>query len=413
MADGERVVVSLTTLPSRIRDLGPTLESILAQRRPPERVYVNLPARARSGREYPEISDLWWASDPRVTVNRDVPEDHGSVMKLYPTLLRENDPDTNVVTLDDDVTLAPDTLGALLEAAAANPGAVVGGSGWSFGAHFAVLYVRSPRRPRRVSLLEGHHVILYPRGAFAQAPHDLVDYRGAPLPAARRMDDVWIAGHLAARGVPLLAVRLPAVTGRRAVSKRDAISQAHGLPDPWFLVHFMATILHVRRRQPGAFREAARDGSEVIATRVLAGAAAVGIAVGAWRGVGVWRWVLAVLVVLLGVGVAHEAAMRGGAAAREALGPIKDGRLYVHNRPARLDARQLDVGARPGSGRAVADSRLGGDHETRPPRRLLGEPREPLAAHSRLGRPRIGASTGGRRGLFAALRRQRGGTRTW
>jgi hypothetical protein len=77
----ERVVVSLSTVPRRVRHIQPILRSLLDQTTPADRVVLAWPARSlRTGRPYPEPPEL-----PRgVELLRC--EDLGPTTKLLPVL---------------------------------------------------------------------------------------------------------------------------------------------------------------------------------------------------------------------------------------------------------------------------------------------------------------------------------------
>lgn len=92
------IVISLTTTPSRISMLEPTLKSLLDQSSPPARIILNVPFYSqREGVEYrlPEAFKSLKALDIRRC------DDLGPGTKLIPTLAAEH-PDTPILVLDDD-----------------------------------------------------------------------------------------------------------------------------------------------------------------------------------------------------------------------------------------------------------------------------------------------------------------------
>lgn len=115
--DDPPVVVGLTTLPSRIGLLAPTLDSLLAQSRPPDRIVLAIPPTSRrEGRGYelpPELTDeaAW---DGRLEIVR-TEDDHGPGTKLLGSLAAVSEPSILVV-VDDDVVYAPYMLQKLVEA---------------------------------------------------------------------------------------------------------------------------------------------------------------------------------------------------------------------------------------------------------------------------------------------------------
>ncbi|MGY8779203.1 MAG: hypothetical protein ACKVIN_13930 [Longimicrobiales bacterium] len=116
------VLVGLTTIPSRLPYLVPTLKSLLLQEELPRRVLLHLPALSRrEGVAYkvpPELEGLQVVSIVRC-------EDWGPATKILPALLT-SDPDQRVVSVDDDRVYRPTFLGDLISASDRNPDAAVG-----------------------------------------------------------------------------------------------------------------------------------------------------------------------------------------------------------------------------------------------------------------------------------------------
>ncbi len=93
------IVVSLTTTPYRIDTIKPVLDAIFRQSIKPTRVYVNVPyVFKRENMEY--IIPEWLKSYPNIIINRT--KDYGPATKLIGTLEKERDPNTIIVTFDDD-----------------------------------------------------------------------------------------------------------------------------------------------------------------------------------------------------------------------------------------------------------------------------------------------------------------------
>jgi len=102
-----RIVVSMSTTPSGIDKLRPTLDSLtVAQKshRLPDAVYVHVPQIfKRTGEPY--IVPAWLTTYPGITLSR-CQEDDGPITKLLPTLALESDPSTLIIVVDDDVIFA-------------------------------------------------------------------------------------------------------------------------------------------------------------------------------------------------------------------------------------------------------------------------------------------------------------------
>lgn len=96
----QRVVISLTTTPYRIDKIQATLESLCDQSIKVERIYLNIPYIFERD-NIPYVIPKWLESYTAVTINRT--EDFGPITKLLPTLDAETDPNTIIITVDDDV----------------------------------------------------------------------------------------------------------------------------------------------------------------------------------------------------------------------------------------------------------------------------------------------------------------------
>ncbi len=198
----ERLVVTLTTTPRRARHLGPTLRSLLAQSVAADRIVLALPAATRrDGTPYPEPATLNLPAGVEVLACAD----EGPATKLLPALAAE--PTAALVVIDDDVIYPSDFLETLLAAHRAAPSAVVGyrgvelAPGVAFG-ELTHVFATAVARPTPVDVLFGTWGYLVPPGALDGA---VADFSGAPE-AVRWVDDVWISGHLARRGVPRMVV---------------------------------------------------------------------------------------------------------------------------------------------------------------------------------------------------------------
>jgi Glycosyl transferase family 2 len=123
----DRVVVSLTTLPDRYEKLKETIESLLNQTCKPDAIYLGLPQVAkRLNKPYPPFSNA------NVKVVK-LDDDYGPICKLVGGLLSESDPNTIIITVDDDTLYKPDFIEKMVEKANLFPNAVVCGTGARLG----------------------------------------------------------------------------------------------------------------------------------------------------------------------------------------------------------------------------------------------------------------------------------------
>ncbi|CAN0259848.1 unnamed protein product, partial [Discosporangium mesarthrocarpum] len=123
-----RVVVSLTTLPSRIQHIKPVLDSLKAQAVRPSAIYLIVPEfslRESRGYDIP----LFILEDPELTIIRSE-VDYGPATKLIPLLQVETRPETVIITVDDDTWYPSSLLRDLAVAANRLPNMAVGLTGY-------------------------------------------------------------------------------------------------------------------------------------------------------------------------------------------------------------------------------------------------------------------------------------------
>jgi hypothetical protein len=96
-----RVVVTLTTIPTREDSVIKTIQSIQAGTVQPDVIYVNLPEWYPRFKRGPDPNLETKLKDLGVTVNRC--KDYGVLTKLLPILDIETDPEALLVIVDDDV----------------------------------------------------------------------------------------------------------------------------------------------------------------------------------------------------------------------------------------------------------------------------------------------------------------------
>ena len=219
-----RVVVSLTSLPSRLLHLPRILDLILNQTVLPDALYVNIPYfSSREQRPYvlPPSLLSYLSSLPEkfrslVNINHCLP-DYGPATKLIPTLQAEQpvDPSTLVVTVDDDLIYPPFYLASMISAARRYPNAALGLKGYTLGGrggggggegeaggshHDNYTYHGSHTSASDISVdaLGGFVGAAYRVGFFDLAR--LTDYASHSA-GAFFVDDDWIGSALAAAGV--------------------------------------------------------------------------------------------------------------------------------------------------------------------------------------------------------------------
>jgi len=230
-----RVVVSLTSLPGRLEHLTQTLNHFLGQSKVPDGIYINLPmysereGKVRGGTKrgytWDNIKPLSLSAKNLLLVTLlltqmySVPEnlqrfidnldkdkkeivalnsvanDYGPATKLLPTLLRETDPSTIIVTVDDDVIYPTFYLEELYKASVRYPDKAVGYKGYIIQGDEEYGYVESNglKTDTFVDVLGGFLGVAY-RRAFFHAPA-MLSYIYYPAEAFY-VDDDYISGQL-------------------------------------------------------------------------------------------------------------------------------------------------------------------------------------------------------------------------
>lgn len=198
------VIVSLTTIPSRIGSIQRTLDSLRAQTLIPDSIRLYLDR------------DCGSFASPGIEVLR--VQDKGPVTKISPAVDYNIPGDAIIVTADDDQEYQPDWLCTLVRASEESTGAV-GLAGWNAAPLMAGGTFSFQRAPGSADVLEGFAGVAYRRSFFAA---DIL----APPPAFHLVDDVWISSYLYRRGVDRSVV--PGFRPRNLFPDRPGI---HTRPD--------------------------------------------------------------------------------------------------------------------------------------------------------------------------------------
>ena len=105
------------------------LDSLTDQTLQPDAIYINVPMKnKRTGEAYviPPLLEAWGG----LTIQR-TEIDYGPLTKLVPTVMRESDPDTIIIVIDDDQVYTPATLSQLAWYSEQDPNVAWGICGWS------------------------------------------------------------------------------------------------------------------------------------------------------------------------------------------------------------------------------------------------------------------------------------------
>uniref|UniRef100_A0A383V8V7 Methyltransferase domain-containing protein n=1 Tax=Tetradesmus obliquus TaxID=3088 RepID=A0A383V8V7_TETOB len=214
----KRLVVSVSSFPGRVEYINPTIFSIMHGLRKPDALYIWVPLNvSRFKEDDREIQGLKELPDNvkglaghfnGVVKVKIPPKDYGPATKLLPTLLEEKDPDTVIITIDDDSMYRPETILHLEQEIMARPDhAIV----WSCEITHWDPKKAPPKKGWREWKLNAGVCRGFPT-AFASAAYrreffdDLVFDQARAPEGCLHHDDVWFGVHLWLRNVPIWVI---------------------------------------------------------------------------------------------------------------------------------------------------------------------------------------------------------------
>jgi hypothetical protein len=228
--DNRRVIASLSTVPDRINNLRPTIQSLLKQTRPPDEIVLAIPEFSiREQRPY--VVPEYLLRLPRVRVLR-CAKDWGPATKFIGAIQdelgagREN---TLIMVVDDDRLYPRDALETYLFYSEQLPNAALCFRGAAMPSTLdwddaKMIYAKDLREPRPVAVITGCGSYLVRPRFFDQS---LWDYSRAPS-VAFYIDDIWISAWLSRRGVKRYVI--PASARMRSVSRQRRTVSLNKIP---------------------------------------------------------------------------------------------------------------------------------------------------------------------------------------
>lgn len=208
-----RAVASLTTMPDKYRKIVDTLRSLQRQTHKLDAIYLSLPARSRRlDIPYPPLPEEIKSLCTVVEC-----QDYGPITKIIGGLLAENDPDTVIITFDDDMMYPESMVEKLLQYHKRYPNSALGSSGMllKYNCPFCAITPNEdnfiyqipkfpiPAEGRRVDSLYGYPGALYLRKFFpANSLLESQFLKYALIDNNTLMnDDIVISGYLSAQGI--------------------------------------------------------------------------------------------------------------------------------------------------------------------------------------------------------------------
>ena len=163
-----KIVVGLTTTPTRIGKIMPTIQSLLAQSRPADQIILSVPEKlARTGERFGDIPKeiLALADAGKLQIHRT--KDYGPATKFIGSLEVGGDPDDKICWLDDDILYSPLLLQILADELETRPKTALGVCGFFMTG--ATGYAIAPDHGGHAEILEGFGGVMCRRSDMPKA----------------------------------------------------------------------------------------------------------------------------------------------------------------------------------------------------------------------------------------------------
>jgi hypothetical protein len=201
---GKKIVVCLTTIPSRVKYLERTLKSIQNQSIKPSSIELNIPHKYRRS----DIGQIELASIPEAFDTYRC-EDYGPATKLIPTLERHCSSDTLIIYCDDDRIYHKDWIKRLVSTYQANPGCCIFEIGADLPYYWQLANKNWLYRLKRIASLgvwkpknKIHDVDIVQGFGGVLVTSQMFDSSVVPLPDCFSFTyDIWFSAKLAQAGI--------------------------------------------------------------------------------------------------------------------------------------------------------------------------------------------------------------------
>jgi len=199
-----KIIVSLTTSPSRLLLLEPVIQSFLCQDYPISHVELNLPDKYKNTEEYviPDFVENY----KRLHIYR-TGNDLGPATKIVPTIMRYMNSEENlyIISLDDDHRYPNRVVSTLLKGLVkfGNKNIyTIGGINVKVGAKNTLQSVNI-YKTTKISVLEGVFGVLYNPRLFSP---DIMDYMNTVIKSKECLtsDDITLSNYLAWKNIDII-----------------------------------------------------------------------------------------------------------------------------------------------------------------------------------------------------------------
>jgi hypothetical protein len=198
-----RIVASITTIPQRIKLIKKTIISLNNQTRKLDSIYVNIPYICKNKRY---IIPQWMLNMDTITIIRC--DDYGPITKLIPALQRETNPDTCIITVDDDVVVNKNLVKTFEKYGKKYPNSAIGFSGICMGSLFFWQY-NDGQKDHETDVLEGVWTVMYRKKLFDV--DELLAFINLPMNKTiknylKKNDDHWISSYLGFKKIKKITI---------------------------------------------------------------------------------------------------------------------------------------------------------------------------------------------------------------
>ena len=223
----------MTTLPDRLLKIEKPIKYILQQSSPLNVLYLNIPLKTLRGKTYDIPKNFLQQFDgyhTKVIINR-CKKDYGPITKLAPTIELETEPNTYILTFDDDIIVHRHLVRKLKEKIQKYPNICVGFSGVCIGTFpFYFQFVIDNKIDSYVDWIQGVHVVAYKRSFFTTIS-DLVTF-GDNTPIKKELlfnDDHRVSAYLAFKNIDRLSIgcNIQKYLFKHEEGQSDALSARH------------------------------------------------------------------------------------------------------------------------------------------------------------------------------------------
>lgn len=214
------IIISFTSLPNRISHIEPMLNSISKQTAQPSKFILWLSKYSQRDSQFTLDTKKIPKFIQNYPVDLRICDDYGPHTKLLPALKAVQDPNTIIITVDDDTIYPKTWLENLIHYHHLYPDSAIGPRGRVFyrkTLRIPILGMQLSKRlkyrkgktiilpsnssPKPVDILTGVWGVLYKRSFFEEEIFSMQQ-----CPEARYNDDIWNSGYLAKKGIQRLCI---------------------------------------------------------------------------------------------------------------------------------------------------------------------------------------------------------------